>query len=311
MSRPTARADRLEGEEDVDLLLVTNMVNLRYLTGFTGSNGMALVGPGVRRFVTDFRYVEQAAQRGAGLRPRAAPQGLRHRSSTGWPDDRCARLRGRARHRARSRRLRSVLPGRIELGGGRDRGGRRAVKEPGEVEKIAAAAALCDEVYEWLRGRAGRAHRARGRVRARARDAPARRGRAEASPSIVASGPTARSRTPRRATTRSSGDARDARHGRAARRLLLGLHAHVGDGRAPDELASIYELTLAAQVAALDAVRPGPEGREVDAVARDMIAAAGHGEHFGHGLGHGVGIEVHEARAWPARATTRSWRATS
>ena len=42
-------------------------------------------------------------------------------------------------------------------------------------------------------------------------------------------------------------------------------------------------------------MRPGPEGREVDAVARDMIAAAGHGEHFGHGLGHGVGIEVHEA----------------
>ena len=50
-----------------------------------------------------------------------------------------------------------------------------------------------------------------------------------------------------------------------------------------------------AVIAALDAVRPGPEGREIDAVARDMIAAAGHGEHFGHGLGHGVGIEVHEA----------------
>jgi len=41
-------------------------------------------------------------------------------------------------------------------------------------------------------------------------------------------------------------------------------------------------------------VRPGLEGREIDAVARDMIAAAGHGEHFGHGLGHGVGLEVHE-----------------
>jgi Xaa-Pro aminopeptidase len=42
-------------------------------------------------------------------------------------------------------------------------------------------------------------------------------------------------------------------------------------------------------------VRPGPEGREVDAVAREIIDAAGHAEHFGHGLGHGVGIEVHEA----------------
>jgi Xaa-Pro aminopeptidase len=42
-------------------------------------------------------------------------------------------------------------------------------------------------------------------------------------------------------------------------------------------------------------VRPGPEGREVDAIARDLIVAAGHGEHFGHGLGHGVGLDIHEA----------------
>jgi Xaa-Pro aminopeptidase len=56
----------------------------------------------------------------------------------------------------------------------------------------------------------------------------------------------------------------------------------------------VYDLVLAAQEAALEAVRPGPTGREVDAVARDIITAGGHGEHFGHGLGHGVGLEVHE-----------------
>jgi Xaa-Pro aminopeptidase len=52
---------------------------------------------------------------------------------------------------------------------------------------------------------------------------------------------------------------------------------------------------LDAQVAAVDDVRPGATGREVDSVARAAIEAAGHGEHFGHGLGHGVGLEVHEA----------------
>ena len=52
-----------------------------------------------------------------------------------------------------------------------------------------------------------------------------------------------------------------------------------------------------AQAAALDAVRAGADGREVDAVARELIDAAGHGEHFGHGLGHGVGLEVHEGAA--------------
>jgi Xaa-Pro aminopeptidase len=45
----------------------------------------------------------------------------------------------------------------------------------------------------------------------------------------------------------------------------------------------------------LEAVRPGPNGREVDAAARDVIDRAGYGEQFGHGLGHGVGLEIHEA----------------
>ena len=56
----------------------------------------------------------------------------------------------------------------------------------------------------------------------------------------------------------------------------------------------VYELVLEAQRAGLAAVRAGMGGKELDAVARDVISAAGHGDEFGHGLGHGVGIEVHE-----------------
>jgi Xaa-Pro aminopeptidase len=65
-------------------------------------------------------------------------------------------------------------------------------------------------------------------------------------------------------------------------------------GSPAGELLEIFELTLRAQQAGVEAVRPGPLGREVDAVSREVIAAGGHGEHFGHGLGHGVGLEVHE-----------------
>ena len=68
-----------------------------------------------------------------------------------------------------------------------------------------------------------------------------------------------------------------------------------------DEAREVYEPVQRAQVAALEAVRPGAAGKEVDAVAREMISEAGHGDHFGHGLGHGVGLEVHEG---PRLATT-------
>jgi Xaa-Pro aminopeptidase len=68
----------------------------------------------------------------------------------------------------------------------------------------------------------------------------------------------------------------------------------VATGPIDDEARAVYDLVLRAQRAALDAVRPGPTGKEVDAVARDLIAAAAHGDEFGHGLGHGVGLEVHE-----------------
>jgi Xaa-Pro aminopeptidase len=102
-------------------------------------------------------------------------------------------------------------------------------------------------------------------------------------------------------------------HGRASDRLLAGgdfvtldfgaqVDGYCSDitrtvvvGRASPEQKDIYDLVLRAQLAGVDAVQPGRAGSEVDAAAREIIARAGHGEHFGHGLGHGVGIVVHEA----------------
>ena len=79
--------------------------------------------------------------------------------------------------------------------------------------------------------------------------------------------------------------------------LLLGAALLIGAllyrPYAPAE--SRYELVLGAQLAGLEAIKPGAGGRDVDAVARQRIEAAGQGEHFGHGLGHGVGLDVHEA----------------
>jgi Xaa-Pro aminopeptidase len=75
------------------------------------------------------------------------------------------------------------------------------------------------------------------------------------------------------------------------------------------EAREIYALVLDAQERALAAVRGGRSGRELDAVARTVIEQGGHGEHFGHGLGHGVGMEVHEAPRLSRTATDEPLRA--
>lgn len=73
-------------------------------------------------------------------------------------------------------------------------------------------------------------------------------------------------------------------------------------GEPADWQRELYELVRSAQAAGREAVRAGAEAREVDGAARAVIEAAGHGEHFVHGLGHGVGLEIHEAPALSQRA---------
>jgi Xaa-Pro aminopeptidase len=295
VSRADRVADALE-ERSLDLLLVTNLVNVRYLTGFTGSNAMAIVGRDVRRFITDFRYVEQAAAEVDGFERERGPQDFVGALGDGWPegelrlgfedDDVSVR---------RHARLREVIPGRISLepvGGILE--ALRAVKEPEEIERIAAAAALADKVYGVLReqGLVGRTER---EVALALEDEMRRRGAQPGFDSIVASAE--RGALPH---ARPAG-VPIARGTLVTIDIGARLDGYCSDctrtwatGELPDDLAEAYELVRRAQQAALDAVRPGPEGREVDAVARDIIEAAGHGEHFGHGLGHGVGLEVHE-----------------
>ena len=291
-----SRADRVAEALAVDALLITDLVNLRYVTGFTGSNGMAVVGPGIRRFVTDFRYVEQAAAEVEGFDREQAPQNFDDALKDGWPegafrlgfDDQNVSVR---RHAA----LRELLPEHVELvpaGGVVE--SLRAVKDADEVSRIAAAAQLADEVYGMLReqGLVGRTER---EVALALENEMRRRGAEPSFPSIVASGP--RGALPHAVPT----DEPIPRGTLVTLDIGARLDGYCSDctrtwatGELPDDLGQAYALVQRAQAEALAAVRPGPEGREVDAVARDIIEAGGHGEHFGHGLGHGVGLEVHE-----------------
>ena len=307
MSRAERVAARL-AERELDLLLVTDMVNVRYLTGFTGSNGLAIVGPDTRRFLTDFRYVERARTEVSGFDLQPAPQELRNALAAGWPPGEL-RVGFEDQHVSvrRHGELRETLPDRIELvaGGGLVEA-ERAIKEPGEIAAIRAAAALVDEIYAWLaeRGLVGRTERdvaveLEQEMRVRGAEGPS-------FSSIVAA---AENGALPHAVPRDVAIPRGTL-------VTLDIGARVdgycsdctrtwATGELDDDLSELYDTVLHAQETALAAVRPGPEGREVDAVARDLIAAAGHGEHFGHGLGHGVGLDVHEEPRLARTATGR------
>ena len=300
----SSRADRLAqllagADTDIDVLLVGNLINVRYLTGYTGSNGIALIGPDVRTFVTDFRYLEQAAAEvdPAFDRRRSTQHLLEGIEEALGAGELCLGFEAAHMTVSDHAQLRDLLPNRIELVGTNGLVEQlRAVKQPEEVAAIRAAAALADEAFEHLvaGGLAGRNER----ELATALEFEMRRRGAQA-PSfepIVAGGangalPHGR---PRDEAVRS-GELVVIDWGAKLDGYCSDCTRTLATGAVSAEAVEVYELVLDAQLAAVDDVRPGAVGRDVDGVARAAIEAAGHGEHFGHGLGHGVGLEVHEA----------------
>ena len=293
-----ARANRLVAqleERELDSLLVTDLVNVRYLTGFTGTNGACLVTRDERLFLTDFRYVDQAEAQVRGYE--------RVRSGTDMLGDLAGRLRGRAgfddEHLsvAQYGKLTEKAPTGAELvpaGGIVEK--LRAVKDRGEVDAIGAAAELADAAYRAIqeRGLVGRTEREVATSAVRLTEDLGAEG--PSFPPIVAAG--GHGALPH-AVPRDVEIPRDTL-------VVIDMGARL-DGYCSDctrtfatgapgaDAVEAYELVLRAQVAALAAVRAGADVSAVDGVARDIIEAAGHGERFGHGLGHGVGLEVHEA----------------
>ena len=298
----TDRADRVAEaleEREADVLLISDLVNVRWLTGFTGSNAAAVVGrEGSRRFVTDFRYLTQSADQVDPAWEREIAVDLLAGVVKGLPGSGELRLAFDDAHMSVKDhgRLAGMLRAGIELvpaGGAIET--LRAVKDADELEAIRAAARLADDALTDVLGR-GLVGRTERDVALDLEFTMRRMGAQAASfPPIVAAGE--HGALPH-ATPRDMPIA-------AGTLVVVDWGAQL-DGYASDctrtyatgdidpRDGQVYELVLHAQEAALAAVRPGPTGREVDAVARSIIDAAGHAEHFGHGLGHGVGLDVHE-----------------
>jgi Xaa-Pro aminopeptidase len=303
-----ARLAWLEREMEglgLDRLLVGTPVNLRYLTAYTGTNGLALVATGgaTHRFFTDFRYATQSAEQVPGEFEReiipadlleAATRAL---GSGGGDGERRLGFDDASLTVKQHVRLRELLADGWELvacAGLVER--LREVKDDQEVAAIRAAAALADEALTDVleRGLVGRRERD---VAIDLELAMRRLGAQSPSfPSIVAS------------AEHGALPHAEPREVEIARGMLVTidwgayLDGYCSDctrtyatGPLCEEGRDTYELVLRAQEEALAAVRAGVSGRAVDGVARAIIEQAGHAEHFGHGVGHGVGMEIHES----------------
>ena len=298
----TTRADRLTAllpDAGVDALLVTHLVNVRWLTGFTGSNGLAVVAPDRREFVSDFRYVAQAAEELTDFTFRRGSRDLNDSIAAALPRGRL-RLGFEDQHLSvrRHRELAELLGDRVELiaaGGLVEE--LRTRKDAGELERMRAAARLADAALERIleQGLVGRTER---EVALGLEDEMRRAGATGPSfESIVAAGP--HGALPH-ANPREVAIERDQLVVVDWGALLDGYCSDctrtvaTGEG-VGEEAREVYELVRRAQATALAEVGPGRPARELDGAARELIEAAGHGEEFGHPLGHGVGIEVHEA----------------
>jgi Xaa-Pro aminopeptidase len=270
-------------------LLVTDPVDVLYLTALHSTNAALLVELDGARLFTDFRYLEKARE--AGLEVVEVPRDL----YTGVAEH----VEGRIEFEAESltyaqwavlERAGLELVPRHELVVGV-----RQVKEDAELEAISRAAAITNECFARLAEQpfVGRTER---ELAWWFESLMHELGADEAAfPTIVAAGPGG-------AQPHASTGGRVIEAGTT---VVVDAAAKLGDycsdctrtfatGDLPDEIARSYEVCRHAQEAALAAVRPGVGGSEVDTVARDLIAAEGLGDLFGHGLGHGLGLEVHE-----------------
>lgn len=301
MSREPERQDAVRAalaERGLDALLVSDLVNVRYLTGYVGSNALAVIASGGARLVTDSRYATSAraqvqgaeVQVGrrdlvadvAGALAELAPAGRIGVESDSLTLTRHARL-------AEALEGFDLVPvrGIVE--------DLRVRKAPEEIALIRVAAEMADTALARVLGD-GLVGRTERDVAFAVLRALHEAGAEEPSfPPIVAAGP--RGAMPHAVP----GDVPIPPdtlvvidQGAVHAGYCSDMTRTVPTGAVPEDLAEIYRVCRDAQTAALAAVRPGAECVAVDAAAREVIAAAGYGAHFGHGLGHGVGLEIHE-----------------
>lgn len=295
----SSRLSRLRqrmAEAEVDTLYINSPVNRRYLSGFTGSAGAVVLRQDQAWLLVDFRYVEQAKEQAPGFQLVEIKK-MTESLSALFQEIGARRVGFESQHVTvhAYRQLTEAIPGVEWVPTEQWVESIRGIKDEAELVLMQKAIDLTDAAFSHILD-----FLAPGRTEreiAMELEFFMRRGGAErlSFPPIVASGPNGA--LPHAVPTDrqlQKGDLVTLDFGCVVGGYCSDLTRTVVVGSADEKARSLYELVLEAQEAGIQGVTPGRTGREVDAIAREVIAAAGYGDRFGHGLGHGVGLEVHE-----------------
>jgi Xaa-Pro aminopeptidase len=296
-ARLAALGERLEAL-GADALLVTTRANLRYLTGFGGTNGVALVRPDGATLLTDFRYTERAAPLQAYMEVRQVERDVMKAACAHLAElaPGARRIGFESAHMtvAQHERLAAASPAPpVPTTGAVER--LREVKDAGEQEAVRRSAALIEPVLERIAG-AGLVGRSESDIAWSIQEAFHDLGAEGLSfpPIVAAHEHGAQPHAEPGAGTIGADTFVTIDLGCVLDGYCSDCTRTFATGTVPQRLRDAYSVCLEAQLAAMEGIRPGLSGKDADAIARDLIAEAGLGEFFGHPLGHGVGLEIHE-----------------
>ena len=295
-----ARIREHMAEQGLDGFLVSSAPNRRYLSGFTGSNGYLAITDDHAVLATDFRYIEQAEAESPGFE-------VRHiRGGEPWFPDVATDLgmhivgfeADNMSVAAYGRLSSDVEESEIEIELAETTGvieWIRAIKDDGEIVALHKAVHIADQAMASIQAeiRVGMTEREvawelHKEMRRLGAEGPS-------FDTIVAVGPNAALPHHRADDTKvRAGEPVVIDMGANYRGYRSDLTRTFVVGDRDDTFRHIYGIVLRAQEAAIEAASPGMTGEEIDSVAREVIGEAGYGDEFGHGLGHGVGLVIHE-----------------
>ncbi|MDF2556385.1 MAG: Xaa-Pro dipeptidase [Bacillales bacterium] len=283
-------------ELHVDGILITNEFNRKYISGFTGSTGVVLISKSEAKFITDFRYIEQATAQCVGFE--IVKQTIPYSELV---NDECKKMGIKRLAFEQDNLTFSTFKGYeskfegelVPVSGVVEE--QRKVKTADEIAIIQTAAEIADATFKYILDfiKPGITETD---VSNEMEFFMRRAGATSSSfDIIVASG--WRSALPHGIASNKvieKGDMVTLDFGAVYNHYVSDMTRTIAVGDPGEKLKEIYAIVLEAQEYANTHIRPGITGIEADALARDIIKAKGYGDYFGHGLGHSIGLEVHE-----------------